>query len=690
STNAVNTCVKNTFSDNNCNVNSKLSGQNLTSSDSQITSNNDSHVNIQGYTPKLSFRNDTHTTTGSDESGITKGFSLADIVNNVDFVLPVEILENMECEDQHCDKRNTLCDKHRLLKQSMTTYLKAIAAGTNNCVGAKAEVEHKFNIDNWNRYVEVINDTSVLKYLKYGFPVDYRANAPPLGSDKNHKSAEDFPEDVDAYVLTELEEGALLGPFIRPPFQHTVTSPLMTRDKRGSTKRRVILDLSFPEKYSVNDGIDKEIYMNNKCKLKLPGPCSLKELIADKGVVYLWSIDYRRGYRQMRGDPVDWPLTCFKWKNRYYLDLAIAFGLTHGARDMQAISTAFTNILAAEGINALAYIDDIVGFNATKEGASRDLNRAIQLLEELGLEESKEKRNTPNTNITWLGITFDSVSGIMSIPQAKIQEALLLAHEWLNKDTCSKRQLRSLLGKLLHVASCSSTLRLFLNRILDNYRATPEHTRVKLDNNFKEDIYWILKFLPQFNGIEMLKTNPIFDEELLVDACLTGIGGKLGNSWYKCELPTEIQEQKFNISELEMWNILIAVNVFKDQLRGKTIHIRSDNASSICILQSGRGKCNNMLKCARSIWWLAILHDIKFIVSHILGQNNDIADALSRAHLSGKNADKLEDLRRLHAAYYVEVKPEYFVLQDFKPYWEARNKEANIHSDQGRNKIIKQ
>ena len=50
-----------------------------------------------------------------------------------------------------------------------------------------------------------------------------------------------------------------MGPFDKIPFQNKVgISPLSTRPKKDSDKRRVILDLSFPMGGAVNDGIIKD------------------------------------------------------------------------------------------------------------------------------------------------------------------------------------------------------------------------------------------------------------------------------------------------------------------------------------------------------------------------------------------------------------------------------------------------
>ena len=69
----------------------------------------------------------------------------------------------------------------------------------------------------------------------------------PTPTFHNNYSAVTHKADVAAYILKELEEGAMLGPFDFPPFYpSTQTNPLLTRPKRDSHLRRVIMDLSWP------------------------------------------------------------------------------------------------------------------------------------------------------------------------------------------------------------------------------------------------------------------------------------------------------------------------------------------------------------------------------------------------------------------------------------------------------------
>ncbi len=87
------------------------------------------------------------------------------------------------------------------------------------------------------------------------------------------------------------------------------------------------MDLSFPKGASVNFGVDKTMYLGEEFRLQLPGPTALRDELAGQGEKYLWSVDVKRAYRQLRSDPQDLPLLCFNWDQAVYIDTAVVFGL---------------------------------------------------------------------------------------------------------------------------------------------------------------------------------------------------------------------------------------------------------------------------------------------------------------------------------------------------------------------------
>ena len=78
------------------------------------------------------------------------------------------------------------------------------------------------------------------------------------------------------------------------------------------------------------------------------------------------------------------------------------------------------------------YSDD---FGGVEEGTRADVsfNKIGKLLAELGLEEADDKASAPSTRMTYLGVTFDSVSFQKSVPPEMVAELLDLLMSWSSK-----------------------------------------------------------------------------------------------------------------------------------------------------------------------------------------------------------------------------------------------------------------
>ena len=125
---------------------------------------------------------------------------------------------------------------------------------------------------------------------------------------RNHPSANLFSEEVDKFIEKELSKGALLGPIQNPPFSPwTQVSPLMTTEK-DSDRRHVIIDLSFPEGQSDNDGVAQFFFQGLETSYTLPTVHDLAQRIIAMGPgTLMWKTDFERSYHQLRSDPLDYP-----------------------------------------------------------------------------------------------------------------------------------------------------------------------------------------------------------------------------------------------------------------------------------------------------------------------------------------------------------------------------------------------
>ena len=63
---------------------------------------------------------------------------------------------------------------------------------------------------------------------------------------------------MDKYIQKEISFQAMMGPLDNHPFDIHI-SPFMTSEKPDSNSRRIIMDLTFPNGLSVNDGVIRDM-----------------------------------------------------------------------------------------------------------------------------------------------------------------------------------------------------------------------------------------------------------------------------------------------------------------------------------------------------------------------------------------------------------------------------------------------
>ena len=561
--------------------------------------------------------------------------------------------ENTATGVSHMDSRNTQIYPDISVTHGEHTQLAAIYSNVartrqHNYQLARIPLRHDLNISAWRTQLRNYADYDICDFLEFGWPMNYTAQYPPTPTQNNHASARAFKSDIDQYIHTEIAHHTLAGPFTDPPFTPWFqTSPLMTRPKKTGTSRRVILDLSFPTGQSVNDGIPRDIYLGKPYKLRLPTVDDLVSAILQHGPeCFIYSIDLARAYRQLRCDPLDWPLLGIWWNDSYYFDTGISFGSRWGSMACQRTTNAICHILSKQNQRCYPYIDDIAGVSCSQAQATADFMALRGLLVQLGVQEAVDKATLPSRVATWIGIEFDTIQMQIRMPQAKITDTLSTLHDWTCKYTASKHQLQQLLGKLFHIAQCVKPARLFLGRMLTLLRAENSTVSIRLTDEFKKDVSWFTKFLPSYNGIHMIRPS-IADVEVHVDSCLTGCGGHWDTHYYHTMFPALTLHANHPICHLELLNIVIALRVWGEMWRHKNVLLYSDNAATVCILSNGRSRDTFMMTCARNVWLIISSLNISLTVRHKPGRDMETADCLSRSHLHTSFREKLSYLINL-------------------------------------------
>ena len=197
------------------------------------------------------------------------------------------------------DRGTSLFELHDLVKKS----------GVPNYMGVRIPVKSQLNVNVWKQELAQYWDQQLLQLVEFGFPLDFNRNCPLRCERGNHKSATEFPADIDAYIDEETKFDAILGPFKQKPIASSHTSPFMIRPKPNSSRRRVIVDLSWPLGASVNAGIDKNSYLDSDFVLTFPTVDDItNELIKLGRGAHIYKVDVSRAFRHVKVDPGDFEL----------------------------------------------------------------------------------------------------------------------------------------------------------------------------------------------------------------------------------------------------------------------------------------------------------------------------------------------------------------------------------------------
>ena len=436
-----------------------------------------------------------------------------------------QCLKYMHIEQQKFTANVDMCNSNCFC--AVCLYWRIYKTCNYNHKQARIPIQTTLNIAEWIQRLSNYHDKVICEYLEFGWPINYCNQTLPVYDVDNHPSAYRYANDVDNYIQTEIQFGAVFGPFQDRPFNGSlVISPLQTvpKDSQHSNQRRVVVDLSFPLDNSVNSGIPRDSYLGEDFHLRYPTVDSLAELVRNEGRgCYMYKCDLSRAYRQIPVEPIDYALLGFRWRSKYYIDTRLPFGLASAAMACQRTTNAVAYMFENLGLPLINYLDDLASAKRTLQDPISAFYQLKQLLSDLGLQESASKAVFPTQIMIFLGVLFNSVTMTMEVTPDRLEQILSELSKWDHKVFASKCEIQQLIGKLQFIAKCVKPGRLFIARMLDTLRSISHNQdKIRLSTEFRADVFWWQKFVECYNGVSIIgdihfsKPGGIFK----TDACL--------------------------------------------------------------------------------------------------------------------------------------------------------------------------
>lgn len=488
---------------------------------------------------------------------------------------------------------------------------------------------------------------TLVKCLRLGVDLGFYGSRTHVQVGPNLESAAEHPHAIDDNIVTETKNGRRKGPYKLTPFtQFFYSNPLGVVFKKGNPKPRVIHHLSWPRttaNASVNSSItDFHVKLDAFDKALI----AIRELGSG---CFMSKIDIEAAYRCIPVRPLDWPLLGFQWKNQFYFDTVMQFGITSATAIFEWYSSAAQYI--AEHTCAIKhivhYVDDFMIIIHNLDAARLALKQVIKLFAELGIPISMKKLEGPLTSMLFLGILFDTANMTIRLDADRLTAIQTELSLWSteSRTSASREELQSLIGVLSFAAKVVAPGRTFLRRMIDHLKQLPTSseatTQHPLSITFDMDLKWWRQFLSQWNGIGIIPdTNwsPAHALSIYTDACVIGYGAVFGPSWFACTWSADEEQQaardkRDSMPFKELYALAKAASTWGSHWRGRKILFRCDCQPIVHAWRKGDSKQPQINQLIRTLLFIAATHDFNMNITHIAGVDNVCADLLSRGQV---------------------------------------------------------
>ena len=503
-----------------------------------------------------------------------------------------------------------------------------------------APVRSPLDLEFWSRELADHPDRKfvdrLLTQITDGISIGYQGNEFPYSS-PNWPSAYKYRESVRSNILSNAAKGRLDGPFDTPPHPHFRISPLGAFPKKRSSKIRVIHDLSWPPGKSINECINKYDYAFSSSTIADAVDRCLKYKTP-----FMVKADITDAYMHCMIRPEERHLLGFAWdtgeKTEFWQYAVLPFGMSSSPKLFNDYADALNYIMIKNGASrdTVHYLDDFWSVSASKEEAEASLKLIMDIIRNSGMEIQASKTVEPTRVIEYLGIIIDTNVWQLRISAERLKEIKKDLIVWKGKVKCTKRQLLSLIGKLMFCANVVRDGRKFIGRLIDlSKRVKHLHHNVKLNKQAQADINWWLLCMDKHNGTSMISTEWDLAQAHLIftDASDGAAAAVSGRSW--CYVPFEKSDQwmaNMSIAWRELFAVVICIATFGESIQGQKVAMYTDNQAVYWCINTGKSRNTDLMCLIRTLYYYTTLYNIDYRAYYICTNDNIIADALSRGN----------------------------------------------------------
>jgi hypothetical protein len=495
---------------------------------------------------------------------------------------------------------------------------------------------------------------------------------------RNHPSADEARGVVSADIAALLRDGQAID--VTPIYEAAPALPCVVSAMAvvtTPTKQRVVVDGSFPAGLCINDFVHPHAWL----PMQLPSIATFAEQmwalrLACSEPILMQVYDYTAAYRTV---PVRWAdlwLTGVSHAGRVYWVNACNFGARGSGFVTQALTSSIARwVRASAPLRACdTYVDDsALAAPQSRFAAAEDAFCAVS--RDVGFSENVGKRakaGPPATSKKWIGWVIDSGTMRVRIDPSKLEATRKLMAAITRYGRARRVQLQSLLGKVQFLAGGVRPIRSFLDPLIRQVRTMHRHKVQALPPQLLDDIRMLSAIMRDFTSAPLPAPPHVLGPPLVAttDASNHGWGfyfPSLGvydaGVWADNHRAAHINKRELAAA---FFAIAHAISVAEAH-RVQHVHVYSDNATTVSCIQRGYSVSPDLAPIVRAVSTMCATAGITVQATHIPGEHNSTADALSR----GTTPPQLFSAARVHTpSHWTDI-----VLTSSQP-WRAAQRWA--------------
>ena len=362
---------------------------------------------------------------------------------------------------------------------------------------------------------------------------------------------------------------------------------------------------------------------------------------------WLAAIDLKDAYFHVPIHTSHYKYLRFAIQNKMYQYKVLPFGLTTSPRVFTKILAPVMGFLASNGIQVHPYLDDILIVAQSKALLQQQVSVVQEVLMLAGyIINVKKSHLQPCQDLVFLGARFLTSQNLVCLPVEKVNKIVSMVLRFKVSVYLTARVWLQLLGLFASTIFIVDMARLYLRPIQLyvnqnwNYQRNNLNHKLLVTNKVYHHLQWWRD--PHNLSLGMpLSPRPV-SAVIMTDASLSGWGGILtevdgASVKHMVQGVWNPSQAAYHINVLELLAVRNTLVQFRSQLVNRTVMVRSDN-TTVCtyINKMGGTKSPHLCHLTMDLWIWCQNNNIKIRSLHVPGDDNQLADVLSRHSLQSK------------------------------------------------------